>query len=78
MTVNVLSLYIVWAGAFSVASVYTYFILDNGGLDTEAALACTPIGCHGSVMQAWCCCRDRVRVSPVVGLRNTHVHSAVA
>ena len=31
MTVNVLSLYIVWAGAFSVASVYTYFILDNGG-----------------------------------------------
>jgi len=78
MTVNVMNLYILWAGAFSVGSVYTYLVLDNGGWNTEAALACTPIWCHWSVMQAGTSCRDRVRVGTVVGLRNTHVHSTVA
>ena len=77
MTVNVMSLYIVWIGGFSIISVYTYLILYNGGWNTEAALACTPIRCHRSVMQAGACSRDRVRVGAVVGLRNTHVHSAV-
>ena len=75
---NVMSLYIVRPRTFSICWIYTHLILDNGRWNTEGALACTPIRCHGNVLQAWGCYRDRVRVATVVRLRNTHVHSTVA